>query len=175
MSEEVVERMQSELVHDWDKIVAPFSMGTEIIGSIKELYRSFVWVEEAWGRGKEIQSKVEISLGKVEEWGSKLAILGNVAHKNLLPKLPLLELDEVLSCDNILATSKQALDDGGTPLIASNKQLESVAHDINTLLDSIGLLPVMKPDNSLPTEVELDVSLGEFANQFVGQLASVEE
>eukprot|EP01018_Ginkgo_biloba_P036104 Gb_14082 [translate_table: standard] len=95
--EEVVERMHLELTHDRDKIVAPPSMGTEIMDSIKELYKSFTREEEARGRGEE------------------------------------------------------------------------------SLLDSAGLPPVRKLNDSTPTESELDTSLGEFTGNFSQQLASVEE
>eukprot|EP01018_Ginkgo_biloba_P017444 Gb_09493 [translate_table: standard] len=115
------------------------------------------------------------SANKVDEWGSKLATLENVARRNLMPNLSLLELDEVVTCENILAKTKQALEDGGAPLMASNKQLEPSAHNIKVLLDSVGLPLVVKPDSSFPAKAELDASLGEFANQFARQLESVEE
>lgn len=41
MIKEVVERMHLELMHGRGKIVAPPSMGVEIMDSIKELYKSY--------------------------------------------------------------------------------------------------------------------------------------
>eukprot|EP01018_Ginkgo_biloba_P011385 Gb_11873 [translate_table: standard] len=76
---------------------------------------------------------------EVDKWGSKLVTLGSVAQKNLLPNLSLLELDEVVTCNNILAKTKKELEDGDAPLMASNKQLDSSTHNIKVLLDNARL------------------------------------
>eukprot|EP01018_Ginkgo_biloba_P013594 Gb_33654 [translate_table: standard] len=157
-----------ELVDDpgRDRIVASPSMGAEIGGSLKDLYRSFVQVEEAWDRGEETHHRIKGSLNQIEEWETKLATLRNVARRSLLPNISLLELDEVVTCENVLAKTKQILENGHAPLVTSNKQLESSSHNMRALFDSVGLPSVVKPDNSLCSEMELDATLGEFANQF---------
>eukprot|EP01018_Ginkgo_biloba_P039476 Gb_17394 [translate_table: standard] len=160
---------------DRDRIMALPSIDTEITGSIKDLYRCFVQVEEARGRGEETHCRIGAYLKQINEWDSKLATLGSVARRNLLPNLSLLELDEVITYENVLAKTRQALEDGDVPLVSSNRQLESSSHNIMTLLDSAGLPLVVKPNNSFPSEVELDATLGEFTTQFARQLASVEE
>eukprot|EP01018_Ginkgo_biloba_P026719 Gb_11436 [translate_table: standard] len=166
MSEKAVERMQLELAQSWDRIVAPPSMGAEITCSIKDLYQSFVQIEEARAKGEETHRRIGASLEQINEWESKLATLKNVAHRNLLLNLSLLELDEVITCENALAKTKQVLEVGDAPLVSSNRQLESSSRNIRTLLDSAGLPPVVKLDNSPPSEIELDATLGEFTTQF---------
>eukprot|EP01018_Ginkgo_biloba_P040360 Gb_12614 [translate_table: standard] len=131
-------------------------------------------VEEAQGRGEETHRRIRASLEQINEWESKLATLGNVAHRNTLPKMSLLELDEVITCENVLAKTRQALEDSDAPLVSSNRQFESSSYNIKTLLDSAGLPQIAKSDNSFPSEVELDATLGEFTAQFTRQLASVD-
>eukprot|EP01018_Ginkgo_biloba_P001112 Gb_13534 [translate_table: standard] len=161
MLEDAMERMQLELAQGRDKIVVPPSMGSEIVGSIKELYQFFIQIEEARARGEKTHRRIGASLEQVNEWEAKLATLGNVARRNLLPNLSLLEFDEVVTCENVLNKTRQALEDGDAPLVLSNRQLESSSHNIRALLDSAGLPPVVKPDDSFPLETELDAALGE--------------
>ena len=103
MSEEVVERMHLELILNRDRIMAPPLMGTDIIGSIKELYRSFTRAEEAKGRGEEMHQKIEASLEKIDEWNAKLATLGNVAQRNQLSSLALMGVEDISTYESILA------------------------------------------------------------------------
>eukprot|EP01018_Ginkgo_biloba_P037491 Gb_41482 [translate_table: standard] len=175
MSEEAVERMHLELTQGRDKIVAPPLMGVEITGSVKELYRSFTRAKEARGRGEEVHQKIEASLEKIDEWNAKLATLGNVARRNQLSSLALMGVEDIATCESVLARTRQALEDGGAPLAIFNRQLESSSRSVKSLLDSTVLPPVRKPDDSAPIEFELEASLGEFVGHFSRQLASVEE
>eukprot|EP01018_Ginkgo_biloba_P030265 Gb_36344 [translate_table: standard] len=144
MSEEVVERMQMELSQAHDKIV----------------------VEEAKAKLNQVHHQIQSSLNQIGEWEAKLATLGNVARKNLLPNVPLLSLDEVVTCENVLAKSKQVLKDGCTPLVTSNSHLELSSQNILSLFASVELPQEMKQDNTLCTETEFEATLNDFANQF---------
>lgn len=103
---EVVERIQMELSQAHDKIVISPFMCTEIQGSLKDLFKSFVQVEEAKANGQETHHRILSSLDQIGKWESKLATLGNVARRNILPNIPLLSLDEVVTCKNVLAKIK---------------------------------------------------------------------
>eukprot|EP01018_Ginkgo_biloba_P005475 Gb_18082 [translate_table: standard] len=124
MSEESVERMHLDLTQDRDKIMALPSMGAEIIGLIKELYRSFTRAEEARGRGKEVHQKIEASLKNIDEWNAKLATLRGVAQRNQPSSLGLMGVEDIATCESMLARTRQALKDRGTPLAVFNRQLE---------------------------------------------------
>eukprot|EP01018_Ginkgo_biloba_P022412 Gb_25262 [translate_table: standard] len=95
MSKEVVERMHMELSQAHDKIMVSSYMGMEIQGSLKDLYKSFVEVEKAKTKGIEFHHKIQISLNQIEEWETKLTTVGSITHRNLLPNVLLLSLDEV--------------------------------------------------------------------------------
>eukprot|EP01018_Ginkgo_biloba_P031239 Gb_22790 [translate_table: standard] len=175
MFEDAVERMQRELSQAHEKIVVSPSIGTEIQGILKDLYRLFVQVEEAQTTSNQAYHQIKDSLGKINEWETKLATLGNVARRNLLPNVPLLTLDEVVTCENVLAKLKQFLEDGDTPLVTSNNHLKLSSENILSLFAIVGLPQVVKQDNTLCTEEEFETILGDFTNQFSRQLASVEE
>eukprot|EP01018_Ginkgo_biloba_P032291 Gb_40524 [translate_table: standard] len=130
-------------------------------------------IEEARGKGEDTHHKIEASLKKMNEWETKLATVKRVDRKNLLPNLSLLELDEVITCENSLAKTKHALKYGDAPLVSSNRQLESSLCNIRTLLNNAVLSPVVKPNNSFPSEVELDATLGEFTTQFCLQFIGI--
>eukprot|EP01018_Ginkgo_biloba_P032706 Gb_34985 [translate_table: standard] len=132
-------------------------------------------VEEVKAKGNQVHHPVQSSLNWIGEWEAKLATLGNVARKNLLPNVPLLSLDEVVTCENVLAKSKQVLEDGDTPLVTSNSHLELSSQNILSLFSSGEFPQVMKQDNTLCTETKFEATLGNFANQFSRQLALVEE
>eukprot|EP01018_Ginkgo_biloba_P038656 Gb_08457 [translate_table: standard] len=95
--------------------------------------------------------RIQGSLDKIDEWKAKLATLGNVARMNLLPNVPLLSLDEVVTCENVLAKTKQVLEDGDAPLVTSNQHLEISSQNILSLFDNTGLPQVVKSDNTLCT------------------------
>eukprot|EP01018_Ginkgo_biloba_P014270 Gb_03223 [translate_table: standard] len=94
--------------------------------------------------------------------GAKITGFIKDLNRNLLPNLSLLEFDEVITCENVLAKTRQALEDGDTPLVLLNKQLESSSQNFITLLDSAGFPLVVKSDDSFPLGTKLDVALGEF-------------
>eukprot|EP01018_Ginkgo_biloba_P000927 Gb_07086 [translate_table: standard] len=175
MIEEAVERMHLELVHGKDKVTTPPSMGIEITNSIRELYKSYTRAEEARGQGEEAYQKIETSLGKLDEWNAKLAILKNVARRNQLPGLGLMGIEDIATSKSVLARNRHALEDGSIPLAILNRQLESAAQNVKALLDSAGLPPMRGSDGSTPTESELNAILGEFSELFSQQLSSVEE
>lgn len=175
MSEEAVERMHLELTQGRDKIIAPPLMGAEITGSIKELYRSFTRAEEARGRGEEVHQKIKASLEKIDEWNAKLATLGNVDQRNYLSNLGLMGVEDIATYESVLARTRKTLEDGGAPLAVFNRHLESSAQNVKSLLDSVGLPLVRKPDDSASTESELEATLGEFARHFSQQLTFMEE
>lgn len=66
MFEETMVRMQMELSRGWDTIVTSPSMGAEIEGSLKDLYKYFMQVEESWGRGEETHRRIRGSLDQIE-------------------------------------------------------------------------------------------------------------
>eukprot|EP01018_Ginkgo_biloba_P035809 Gb_01042 [translate_table: standard] len=144
MFEEAIERMQKELLQAHDKIA----------------------VEEAKTKGNETHHKIQSSLSQIGEWEAKLATLGNVPHRNILPNVPLLSLDEVVTCENVLAKTKQVLEDGDTPLVTSNNHLELSSQNILSLFASAGLPQVMKQDGTLCAETEFEATLGDFVDQF---------
>lgn len=157
--------MHLELMHGRDKIVTPPLIRTEITSSIKELYKSFTRAEEAKGRGEEVHQNIEASLEKIDEWNAKLATLGNATRRNHLPSLGLMGVEDIATCESVLARTRQALEDGGT-LTVFNRQLESSTRNVKSLLDNAGLPSVRKSDDFTPTESELEANLGEFARNF---------
>eukprot|EP01018_Ginkgo_biloba_P005382 Gb_27444 [translate_table: standard] len=136
MSKEAVKRMQMELSQPHDKIV----------------------VEEAKATGKQTHHRFHNSLRQIGEWEAKLATLGNVAHRNLLPNVPLLSLDEVLTCENLLAKTKQVLEDGDTPLVTLNSHLELSSQNIHSLFANVIFPQVVKSDNTVSTEAEFETT-----------------
>eukprot|EP01018_Ginkgo_biloba_P005659 Gb_15701 [translate_table: standard] len=147
--EEVVERMQMELAQAHNKIVISPSMSIEIQGSLKDLFKSLAQVEEAKSIGKQVHHEIQGTLRQIGEREAKLATLGNIARRNLLPNVPLLSLDEV-SPGIILPKH---------PIIACQCRVP----------------PVIKQDNTLCMEVEFEATLGDFVNKCSGHLVSVEE
>lgn len=113
--------MHLELTRCREKIMAPPSMGTEIMDLIKELYKSFTKAKEAKGQGKEVHQKIEASLEKLDKWNTKLDTLGNVAQRNQLPSLGLMGIEDIATCESVLARNRKALEDRGVPLAMSNR------------------------------------------------------
>eukprot|EP01018_Ginkgo_biloba_P009393 Gb_17530 [translate_table: standard] len=149
-------------IDDEELIADPVS----IVKSVNKMFeeavermQSFIRAEEARGRGEETHRKIEASLENMDDLSTKLVTLGNVAWRNQLPDLSLLGVDEVATCESVLARTKQALEDGSTPLVASYRQLEASAWSIKALLDNAGLPLVRKPDSSILVEAELDAML----------------
>eukprot|EP01018_Ginkgo_biloba_P004922 Gb_24555 [translate_table: standard] len=91
-------------------MVSP-SLGTKVQESLNGLFKSFVQVKEAKSKGQETHHRIQSLLDQISEWKAKLATLGNVARRNILPNMPLLSLDEVVTCENVLAKMRHVLED----------------------------------------------------------------
>eukprot|EP01018_Ginkgo_biloba_P007005 Gb_02753 [translate_table: standard] len=76
-----------------------------IVQSANKMFKEAV--EEAKAKGEETHHPIRGSLDQIEKWEDELATLRNVARRDLLPNIPLLGLDEVVTCENVLAKTKQ--------------------------------------------------------------------
>eukprot|EP01018_Ginkgo_biloba_P017681 Gb_37163 [translate_table: standard] len=98
-------------------------------------------VEKAQGRGEETHHRIRASLEKINEWESKLATLRSMARRNLPLDLSLLQLDEVITYEIVLAK-----------------------------LGNARLPPVVKLDNSFPLEVERAQCVKEFLGPILADI-----